>query len=384
MPDAVNELSDLVVMQTGVVTVCVALMIWLGLLARPGRATRYWTYGYLLALLASYGSMTSAALGADVLLQPVAIGLSFGLPALVWSGLRVLQGKRAFVWTGIVQSFASVLILWATAGQPYGFVVFTVLILAAAIGAGLGAVEVLHGAFRGSRFGVPLVAGSAVLLLLGLVGVIHSTLAAGSTGDLDFVRGVVLATTCYIICVTVSLLFLANRRAGAADILEAVDDFFPEVVMRPIVREKLLRAAKRSEQNWSFVDIRLDDVVDLREATGDAAFSTMVRRLEDTVADAFPADADLFRIAPGHVTVFVAQPSEAVRLRVRSVLNSIGAPPDGGPTTLRITASAGIIKIDPQVDDYPTVTEAAARATEQAQLQGGDRWVRVDTRTPTV
>lgn len=377
-------LSDLVIAQTTVVTVCVAIMIWLGLLGRPSRATLYWTYGFILALLGSYASFTSAAMGQDVLLHPVAIGITCGLPTLIWSGLRVLARKRAYVWTGIVQSAASVAILWTTTELDAGFVIFTWLVLASGIAAAFGAIEVLRGAFRGSRFGTPLVTASGILLLLGVAGVIGSGVGSDANSEIAFARGLVLATTCYLICATVSLLYLANRRAGARDVLDALDGYMPEPMMRGVVREKLVRAAKRGEQNWSFIDIRIDDAIDLREATGDATFGTIARRVEAVVADVFPAEADLARIVPGQITIFVAQTSAAVRELVRTVLNSVGAPQADAPTNLRITVSAGIVTVDLQSDTYETLAAIAGRAAEQSQLQGGDRWVRVGNRRSAV
>jgi GGDEF domain-containing protein len=383
MPDTASpasQLGDLIIGQTTVVTVCVALMIWLGLLGRPSRATLYWTLGFILALLGSYGSLTTAAMGADVLLHPVAIGITCGMPALVWSGLRSVQGKRAYPWIGFVQSLVTVAILFSTTGLATGFTVFRWMVLATALAAGLGAVEVLRGSFKGSRYGGPLIASSGILVLVGIGGVISANLFPDDQSDIRFVRIVVLATTIYFVCATVSLLFLANRRPGANDVLDAVDNYMPQSIMHAIVREKLVRAAVRNEQNWSFIDIRLDDVIDLREATGETSFGAMVRRMEKTVIEVFPAEADLCRVESGHLTIFVGQSSAAVRELVRSVLNSIATPSADAPTTLRITASAGIVMVDAQVDTYDRLVAVSGAAAAESQLQGGDRWKRVSTR----
>ena len=74
-----------------------------------------------------------------------------------------------------------------------------------------------------------------------------------------------------------------------------------------------MRARARREQGWSFIDLRLDDATDLREATGEATFGSMVRRFESIVGATFPGEADLCRAAPGHITVFASQPAGAVR-----------------------------------------------------------------------
>jgi len=368
--------GDLIVGLTTTMTVCVALMIWIGLLGRASRATLLWTFALVLGLLGAYGSLASAAMGTDVLRHPVGLGIMCGMPLVIWSGLRAAQGKRSHAWLGFVQSIVSVALLAVSTNLAVGFSMFQWVFLASAIGAALGAVEVPRGEFQGSRFGMPLVVGSAALLLVGAVGVAGS--AGGSTAatDLLFIRCVVIATTVYVICATVSLLFLANRRPGARDVLEAVDAFMPESMMRAVVREKILRARARREQSWSFIDLRLDDATDLREAMGDAAFGSTVRRFESIVAAAFPSEADLCRAAPGHVTVFASQPAGAVREFVRIVLNEVSAPDPEAPTSLRISASAGIAAVDVTVDSYESLVDAAASLAAEAQREGGDRWRR--------
>lgn len=373
--------ADLIIGLTTAVTVCVALMIWIGLLGRATRATLLWTFALLLALLGSYGLLASAAMGTDVILHPVGLGIACGAPLVIWSGLRAAQGLRPYGWAGFAQSVLSVGVLTAATNLDNGFTVFRWLFLATAIGAGVGAIEVLRGAFRESRFGFPLVVASAALLLLGGVGIAGSLAGSSPETDLLFMRGVVIALTVYVICATVSLLFLANRRPGARDVLEAVDAFMPPPMMRAVVREKLLRARARGEQNWSFVDLRLDDATDLREATGEAAFGAMTRRFEDTVAATFPAEADLCRVTPGHVMVFASQPPAAVRESVRSVLNETAATHADAPTSLRISASAGIAAVDAASDSFDALVAAAGEVADEAQRQGGDRWKRVEARS---
>lgn len=375
--------GDLVVGLTTVVTVCVALMIWLGLLGRASRATLLWTYALALALLGSYGSLASAAMGTEVLRHPVGFGIACGMPLVIWSGLRAAHGKRSYAWAGSAQSIVSVAVLVATTNLAIGSTVFRWLFFASAVGAALGAAEVLRGAFHGSRFGIPLVVASAGLLLLGTVGVAGSVSGASAETDLLFVRGVLIVTTAYVICATISLLFLANRRAGAQDVIEAVDAFLPEAIMRAVVREKLLRARARGEQNWSFIDFRLDDAKDLREATGEAAFASMVHRFEDIIAETVPAEVDLCRVAPGHVQMFASQPAAAVREFVRTVLNEVSSTPGDAPTRLRISASAGLAAVDVTADSYDSLARAAACVADQAQHEGGDRWRRVGADTPS-
>lgn len=370
---------------TTVVTVCTALMIWLGLLGRTSRATWLWTLAMLLSLLSPYTSIIAAASGTDFTLSPAGSGIACGAPLLIWSGLRAAQGKRPYAWAGLLQSVVSVMLLTAASAFEAEATVFRWLFLASAVGAALGAVEAIRGAFTGSRFGIPLVAASAILLLLGTAGVVGSLSGTSGQTNVLFLRGVIISVTVYIICVTVSVLFLANRRRGASDVLEALDAFLPAALMHEVVREKLVRARQRREQNWSFIDMRIDDAEDLRGATGEAAFAATVRQFEAIIAETLPAEADLGRVTPGHVLIFASQPPAAVREFVRTVINEISAPRADAPLAMRLSASAGIVTVDTGSDTYETLVTAADAAAGRAQREGGDRWRRMETRaTSTV
>jgi GGDEF domain-containing protein len=386
MPEITGEImvtvpNDILIAQTTVVTSCLALMIWLGLLGRPSRATLLWSLGFALALLGSYGSVISASGGTDVLLHPVAFGIICGAPTLLWSGLRAAKGERSYAWVGFVQSAASFAALWLTTDAPIGFTVFRMVFFVASLGAALGAVEVLRGSFHGSRFGTPLVVSSAALVLLAIIGLVGSVTGASDASSIMFVRGVLVASTVYMICATVCLLFLANRRPGADDILQALDAMSPVPLMRAVVRERLLRARVRDERNWSFVDLRLDDAADLREASGELTYAAMVARFEDVVTTTFPADADLCRVTPGHALIFASQSPAAVREMVRRVLREVAQPDD--TTRFRMSASAGISPVDASVDTFDSLRETAGAAADAAQLEGGDRWIVVDAPEPT-
>jgi GGDEF domain-containing protein len=163
-----------------------------------------------------------------------------------------------------------------------------------------------------------------------------------------------------------------------------MDAFMTEPMMHAVVREKLQRARGRREQSWSFIDIRLDDAGDLRDAIGEAAFTATAHRFEAVVAETLPAEADLCRVTPGHVLVFASQPSAVVREFVRTVINEIAAPSADAPTSMRLSASAGIVAVDIGSATYESLFAAASEAADRAQRDGGDKWLRVDARpTPT-
>lgn len=369
--------NGLIISGTTVVTVCLALMIWLGLLSRPSRATLIWTLGLILGLLGAYGALASIALGIDVLVHPVALGLLLGVPTVIWSGLRVTAGMTPHAWIGLGQSVGSFAALLVTTEGPYGSLVFRALVLGSALGATLGAIQLLRAGAQTARTGLPLVVASFATLLVATVGLAGSAAGTSATSDVLFVRTFVMISTVYIICATVSLLLITDRRVGGGERTDGLDALIPVSLMRSLTRGRLRRAALRRELTWSFIDIRLDDGEDLKDATGEATHSATVARFEEIVTTTFPAEADICRVSPGHLTVLVSQSFAAVRELVRTVLNETSAREEDAVVSLAITASAGVIAVDPAKDDYDGLAERAATAAAEAQLQGGDRWVRV-------
>lgn len=369
--------SDLSVARTAIVTTCVVLVIWLGLLARPSRAMLYFTLAFLLALLGTYGSMVSAAFGMDVIGHPVGIGIAFGAPMLIWSGIREANGRRAYPWIGFAQSAVSIGLLAFTTYLPFGFDLFRWLYFFAALGAALGGIEVMRGVYRGSRFSSPLVTISFAGVGFALIGVAPTIVPgiAEAQSDILFLRSAALATSIYIICATVSLLFLVNRRPGARDVLEALDAFAPPALFSAMTRERLHRAALRRETSWTIVDLRIDDAADIRAAVGEVAFGGICRRFESIIASTLPAEADLGRVVAGHVLVLIAQPARSVQELVRPILAAFSADDAASPISVRISASAGIAPVQPRSDTVESLVEAAAGAAEAAQAAGGDQWM---------
>lgn len=374
--------SDLTVAQTTVATVCIALIIWAGLLARPGRPTLYWTLGYVLALLGSYASLAALATGTDVERHPIGVGLAFGMPLLIWSGIRAANGRPAYPWAGVVFAIVSTGVLAATTSLPSGSAAFRVLFLLAAATAAMGAVDTIGGIFTGTRFGAPLVAASALLVALSGLGIMGIAARTSPDSNLAFVRAATLSIIAYLICALVTGLFVANRRMRATEVLDDLDALLPVTLFHAIVRERLLRADLRHEGSWSFIDLRLDDARDLHEAIGETAFGVVVQKFEQTVKRVFPSEADLGRGRDGQVLVFVAEPSASVREHVRTVLNEIVRPRDDTGADLRTSVSAGIVAVNPATDTYDSLASAASDAVVSSQKAGGDRWTRTDANLP--
>ncbi|MGZ0711684.1 hypothetical protein ACWPKO_25465 (plasmid) [Coraliomargarita sp. W4R53] len=376
-------LVDLGVAQATVVTTCVILMTWLGLMGRPSRATLLWTLGYFFALLGVYVSFTSAAMGIDVVRHPVGQAIGFGLPLLLWSGIRDLGGLRPYAPAGAVQAVVSVAVVALTTQSPIGPDVFRWVVLGAALSTGAVAVAALQAATRSSRFTPPLVAAAVVMVLIGIVGVTYPTVSGGTAGSdaaVTFTRTAIIASMVFLIVATVSLLFFANRRVGARDILDALDAFMPQPLMRGIVRERLLRISARSESEWTLIEIRIDDVDDLREAGSEWSFAQLTDAFEARVIAEFPAECDLARIKPGYIQVFASHSTVAAREHVRNLINRISADSADATATLRLSASAGIVPTAPG-DSYDALNSLVGEAADEAQRQGGDRWVRHPSRS---
>lgn len=368
---AASGVGELLLAQTTVVTVCLALVIWLGLLARPSRATLLWTLAFSIALLGTYGSIVAVSLGVDVVSHPVMVGLSAGTPTIIWSGLRAVKGKRTYAWIGFAQAAASVALLWSTTETPNNLLGVRLVFFGAGIGASVGAIEALRGSFRGSRFGIPLVAASGAMALIATIGLADTAGGLSADSSEVFMRATMVVRSAYCIGATVSLLFLSNRRAGASDILQAMDAMTPLPLLRGIVRERIRRARVRQERNWSFVELRLDEASDLRDATGEPSYIAVVSAFEKLIARVFPADADMGRLDSGRVVVFVALPVIAVRELARSVLEETARGQER-PTAFHVSASAGITIVDPASDDFDSLLTAASTAAAAAQERGGN------------
>jgi GGDEF domain-containing protein len=379
-------LGELAIAQTTVVTTCVILMTWLGMIGRPGRPTLLWTLGYFFALLGVYASFASAAMGINVALHPVGQSIGFGLPLLLWSGLRALNGRRPHAWAGFAQGIGSCVLLALTTFTPSGPLVFRLVFLAVGLSTAAVAIEALRGAARSSRYAPPLVASALMVLALAVVGAVYPLAAGGELVDpvaqVIFSRSIVITSLIFIITATVSLLFFANRRPGASDVLDAIDAFLPTPLMNAVVRERMLRARARSQSTWTFIEFRLDDITDLRDAGSEWSFNRIVERFEGILTREFAAEVDLARLSPGRVQVLAAHSPAEARDHVRTVLNALATPHDDGAASgVSVSASAGIVAVDVMADEYDGLTELARQAVDDAQRAGGDRWVRLDDRS---
>ncbi|MEV8268626.1 hypothetical protein [Microbacterium sp. NPDC076911] len=376
------EAGGYAIAQTTVVTTCVILMTWLGLVGRPGRATMLWTLGFFFTLLGVYASYAGAALGIETAVLPVGQAFGCGMPLLLWSGLRALHRKRPYAWAGPAQALLTFFALTATAQLPINPFVFRAAFFATGIAVVAVAVEAMRGETRGSLYTPPLVAASLLVFALAAVG-FFLPLITGDTlielGDFLFTRISVMSSTIFLITATVTLLFYANRRPGAQDILEALDAFMPEPLMRGVARERLVRAARRNETDWTYIELCLDDLDDLRDASNAWSFRALLSTFGTIITEELRAEADLCRVAPGRVQILVAESAASTRERVRNVINRLSTEVSG-IANVRVSASAGIVPVIVGKDTYDDLTKLAHDAVLEAQRLGGDRWVRLPAR----
>ena len=155
--------------------------------------------------------------------------------------------------------------------------------------------------------------------------------------------------------------------------------FLAAGVFAGLIAVELLRAkaASQRDQEWSILVVRLDDPVDLREATTGAGFAMLVERFHADIDAVTPAASTVRRVADDYAVVIVHGSTEAVQHHVRGILTRISEIDEDGPLgSMRLSASIGWAAVGERGYDYDVLVEAAAEAAERARSLGGDRWSR--------
>ena len=101
-----------------VVTILAALVLGLGTLARPSRATVTWGVAFAVSTLAAYLWLAGHH-GHDATLRGAASGLLLSFEPLIWLGLRLHHGRRGPAWVAIAFPLVCTGVLIATAGTPW-------------------------------------------------------------------------------------------------------------------------------------------------------------------------------------------------------------------------------------------------------------------------
>lgn len=361
-----------------VVSMCLVLVATMGFLALPVPATMLWTSALALALVSSWAAATATTTGLEPSLLTLALAPMTGVPALVWSGFRAMRGARHYAWLGPIIAVIGVGVLWwlqdATASR---YALFALLIIATNFAVIL-VIELVFVAPAYPRMTMPIVIASLLVVAL-VVSSLAVELVTGGGTSIDFIHVLFsLSAIVYAIAFTATVLSLVATWRAAPSTTGVADPVLTATRFAELAAERLRRVRNRRERTWTFIDFRIDELRKIRAATGEVAVNTVSAHFERTIVASFPADADVGRGEPGQVLVLVSLPSIAARESVRTILRQISDGYTSNPLAVRLTASAGMISVDPDNANLAHLSAQAAEAVEIARLEGGDRWHRVD------
>lgn len=232
-------MSGIEIAHVAMSTIGTIVMVGLGFLYRPDRASFLWSLAFIMSMLSAYGEVAAAASSIEPL-RWASLGLGLGAPVLIWAGLRADRGASAGVgWLALVVSAGSAILLVATGPTDvYGWA-FRIAYAVAAAFAGLTLVELFRRPERGGGTSSPLALFSIVF-----VGVAAVSLITGFfSPSLDMLRDVnELGLLVYIVCALITLLFIV--RGGAISRALAGVTAAPEVFLET-VSDRLSRAEVR-------------------------------------------------------------------------------------------------------------------------------------------
>lgn len=367
-------ISDLGLAQATVATLGAAMIIGLGFLQRPSRASLLWSLAFLLAMVSTWVSLAGAALSEEGI-RRAGLGLLLGAPALIWSGLRARGPRRAYPWIAPVQSVLSAAALVAVGDSGSYGLVFRCAFFAAAVFAGLALIEIRRSPDRHERLVIPLTLVSGAFAVLGAFILISGLIFPPGPGDdLQLVRALnSLGMLVYLVCATTTLLFFTSVSTVGVQTAWSWPQFTVTAT------DRLARARAAGETSWVMLAVRLDDPRDIGAAMGEGLFSRIVDRFEQTVRASFPAESDVGREARGHLMVLMSRPGPVIREHVRTMLRSITEMDAAQQIAVQLSASVGWAPADVVGYDFAALVAAAQRAADEASELGGDRWQRIES-----
>jgi GGDEF domain-containing protein len=369
----VSAASNLGIAQATVTTLGTVMIIGLGFLQRPSRASLLWSLAFVLTMVSTWITLAGEAL-LDEDVRRAGLGLMLGAPSLIWSGFRARRGVRALPWIAPLQGVASAVAFVAVGDSSWYSIVFRIAFFAASLFAGLTLLELRRSPDRHERLVIPLGLVSGAFVVLGAFVLISGLIFPATTGDdLQLVRTLnSLGMLIYLTCATVTLLFFTSVSPVGAQTASSWPQFTVTAA------DRLARARGASETSWSLLAIRVDDPDEIRSAAGEAAFARVVERFEATVRGAFPAEADIGRESRGRLVVLVSRPGPVLREHVRDLLRQVTEIDSAAQIAVQLSASVGWAPADAVGHDFEVLLAAAGRAVEEASALGGDRWQRVD------
>ncbi|GGH39817.1 diguanylate cyclase domain-containing protein [Microbacterium album] len=359
--------------QITVTTLAAIMMIGLGFLPRPSRATLMWSLAFSLALLSTSLTVTATGLELETL-RRASLGVLFSSQVLVWAGLRAWRGAPSMGWVVLPVGAAAALAL-TSAGDGAGFsVVFRIVFLGIGVFPALTLLELARIPEGGHRMLRPLRVASIAFALIALVSAATIFLfPASGPEDLVLTHSVNwIGLLVNAVCTLVSLLWLAQGATpGRRDVPTRWAHF------STLGADRLTRAREREERSWSLLSIRLDDIPDLRDACGEAGFGELSDSFESCVRRAFPADADIGRRGDGWMVVLAPRTTEVLREQVRELLVTVTALGPAAGATVPLSASVGWASVSAAGYDLSDLLRSADDALGVAAAHGGDRWERV-------
>lgn len=361
---------DVTTSMVAVVTILTVLVVGLGTLARPSRATVTWGAAFGLGMLGSYLWLAGQQMQ-DPTLRGAASALLLCFEPLIWVGLRMHFGRRPR-WPLVVPFLVIALaLLVATAETAWYLPSFHLVFLGSAVFGGLVAHELLRDRPNGRDVVLPLALASCGFVVVATMSAVSALLPDGPGLDaqLSALRGMnaigtLLVGTCAAFTLVLMVRAEEKNKSGADDVADRA-------------RRRLRKAEAQNDLAWSVLDIRLDDPADLREASTGAAFALIVDRFHDDIQEALPASADADRVEDTRAIVVIHGSDESVRYHLRAILTRISViERDATVTGIRSSASIGWATAPIVGFDYDALVAASGHAAERARSAGGDQWKR--------
>ncbi|RLK48001.1 hypothetical protein [Microbacterium telephonicum] len=351
-------------------TVASMIMIGLGFLARPSRATALWSLTFVLAMVSSYGQLAGVSMDNETL-RVASLGAILGAPVLIWSGLRAFRGAVAVPWATILVAGGAAT-AFALASDTTAFAwTFRLAYTVTAVFAGLTLWELIRRPERGGGTSFPLSLFSAAFVAMAALSLITGIFApTAEASGLGLLRDVnLLGMLIYITCALITLLFLARGTAGGRTAASASQ-------FETVAADRLERAQAAGERSWALLVVTLDDSADLRLAAGEAGYAGIASRFVREVREAMPTDADVGRLDASTCAILIARPAAVLSEQISTLLHDITTPGGAGTEAIPVSASVGWAapaEHGYRLDDTLAAARAAAVA---AAVAGGDRWVR--------
>ncbi|MFJ6651223.1 diguanylate cyclase domain-containing protein [Microbacterium sp. NPDC091313] len=364
--------ANLGIAQATVSTLGTVMIIGLGFLQRPSRASLLWSLAFILAMVSTWVTLGGEAIGLEAV-RRAGLGFMLGAPALIWSGFRARRGVADRAWIAPVQAVLTAAVLVVPSDPVWYAAVFRVVFFVAAVFAGLTLIEIRRSADRTDRLVLPLMLVSGAFVVLGVFILLAGLIFPLAQSDLSLVRTLnALGMLIYLVCATVTLLFFTS--VSPVGVHTATS--WPQFTVTAAAR--LRRARDAGETSWALLTVRIDDPDEIRSAAGESSYARIAEQFEQVVSECFPAEADIGRESRGRLVVVLARPGAVLREHVRAALARVTEMNASQQIAVQLSASVGWAPADVIGYDFDALLAAAQRAAEEASARGGDRWERLD------